>query len=56
MDKPVVEDFSSYFKIILQDLDLGNKAEWLADDDLNGNISKFENYTSIMKIEKKYEF
>ena len=55
-DKPVVEDFSSYFEIIIQDLDLGNKAECLTDNDLNGNINKFENYPSIMKIEKKYEF
>ena len=49
-NKTVAEKLSSYFKTIVENLDLQNKAERSTDDDLGDVIRNFENHSSIIKI------
>ena len=46
------KNLSSYFEIIVENLDLQNKADKLIDDTLSDIIRTFKNHSSIMHIKE----
>ena len=54
-DEAVVQKLSSYFEIIVQNVDLQNKADNVTNEVLKDVIRKFENHSRIMKIKENID-